>query len=221
MAVLSKEELEALGVSIVESKYGSYYSIPCAICGAPVTSRTFGVNRAYKCKVCKNDLAKKRQAINKAVKEQADRILAHELGIDYKHMCRFDKGASKFGKAYAKNIETARKAIEDYDSVPEVVACIELLHTGTRVIVHQPVGDFTVDFCLPVEKLAVEIDGSLYHNDEDKEFMRDYAIRYMLGDGWDVRHIPADSVMKNHTLFGRGMKKMLNARRDELGAERL
>ena len=83
MAVLSKEELEALGVSIVESKYGSYYSIPCAICGIPVKSRTFSVNRAYKCKVCKNDLAKKRQAINKVEKEQADRLLASELGIDY------------------------------------------------------------------------------------------------------------------------------------------
>lgn len=219
MTVLSHEELAALGVSTVDSKYGRYYSIPCAICGLPVKSRTFSVNRAYRCKVCKNDLAKKRKAINKAEKEQADRLLASELGVDVKHMRRFDKGAAKFGKAYAKNVETARKAIEDYDSVPEVVACIELLHTGTRVIVHQPVGDFTVDFCLPVEKLAVEIDGSLYHKDENKKYMRDYAIKYMLGDGWEVRHIPADSVMSNHALFGCNMKRLLNARRKEFGVQ--
>lgn len=221
MVVLSKDELNALGISIIDAKYGSYYSIPCAICGAPVTSRTFSAKRAYKCKVCKDDLAKKRQAVVKAAKDEAEQFFADKMGVDQKHYHRFEKAAAKFSERYFGNIETARKAIDKYDSIPEVIACIELLHIGTRVIVHQKVGNYTVDFCLPDEKLVVEIDGSLYHSDEAKEFMRDRIVTSALGDGWAVKHIPADAVTKNHALFGRGMKKMLNARREELRAKRL
>ena len=220
---LTDEELAVLGVTRRRSKLDNHaiYEIPCALCGRTAYSRTYSTVRVYKCRMCEKEIVKKRNARIQSARAQFEELLADEIGTDAKHVRRFDKGAAKFGRTYAKSIETARKAIEDYDSVPEVVACIELLHIGTRVIVHQPVGDYTVDFCLPVEKLVVEIDGSLYHNDKDKEYMRDYAIKYMLGSGWEVRHIPADSVMKNHSLFGRGMKKLLNTRRVEFGVDTL
>ena len=70
-------------------------------------------------------------------------------------------------------------------------------------------GDFTVDFCLPDEKVVIEIDGSIYHTDEDKEFRRDYALKNMLGDGWIIRHIDSDLVMKNHKEFGKQIKRLL------------
>ena len=157
----------------------------------------------------------------KAAKDEAEQFLADEMGVDRVHYHRFEKAAAKFPDSYTSDIVKARKAIDKYDSMPEVAACIELLHIGARVIVHQKVGDFTVDFCLPDEKLVIEIDGSLYHSDKDKEFMRDYAVKHMLGDGWDVRHIPAETLTRNHALFGRSIRKVLNARRYDMGLKSL
>ncbi len=218
---LSDEELQELGVTRTRSEYGTVYTVPCAVCGRPTHSRQFSTNRVYKCNFCKKEVAKKRDAKMKAAKEKAEKIMADEIGVDYTHLHRFEQGASKFGAAYTRNIETARKVIDRFDSVPEVIACIELLHIRARIIVHQKVGDYTVDFCLPEEKVVIEIDGSLYHSDEAKEQMRDYAICYMLGDGWDVRHVPADAVAKRPQAFGGSMKRMLNARRHELGMKEL
>lgn len=219
---LSDEELAALGVSRTPQRYGnSIYEIPCVICGRPVRTRSYNTENVYKCNLCKSDVAKISNAKVKAIKEAHERMLAQEFSTDYEHLHRFEKGAEKFSDAYSRNIEAARSAIGKFDSVPEVSACISLLHIGARVIVHQSVGDFTVDFCLPDEKVVVEIDGSLYHADETKEFMRDFALKSMLGDGWIVRHIPADAVIKKHVVFERTMRKMLNDRREELGLKPL
>lgn len=218
---LSDEELAELGIKRERGEYGLIYTIPCAVCGRDVHSRAFSTNKVYKCDFCKNRIKEKRSAMNKAAKEEAELLLAEELDTDQVHVHRFEAAAAKFGDGYERNIATARKAIDKYDSAPEVAACIELLHIGARVIVHQKVGDYTVDFCLPDEKVVIEVDGSLYHNDEAKEQMRDYAIDYMLGGGWMVRHVPADGILRKHKTFGAGMRKMLNARREELGLGKL
>lgn len=213
-ASLTNAELEELGVKRKKDTYGrNLYEVPCAICGRPVTTRQFSTNRIFKCDFCKKEIKRKRNDKVEAARRELLGVLADDLGTDYEHLKRFENGASKFGDAYADNIEAARKAIDKFDSVPEVVACIELLHIGARVIAHQKVGDFTVDFCLPDDRIVVEVDGSIYHADEAKEQMRDYAIMQMLGDGWEVRHVPSDAIMKNHAAFGNGMRRMLNARK--------
>ena len=219
---LSDEALSALGVSRTRDEFGKIlYTVPCDGCGNPIRTRTYSTERIYKCRSCSKKTSATRSSKVKEARSELMAALGERLGTDEAHMARFEKGALKFGDAYSGDIEKARKAIDKFDSVPEVVACIELLHTGSRVIVHQKVGDFTVDFCLPDEKLVVEVDGSLYHKNADKEYMRDYALKHMLGDGWEVRHIPADAVTKKHELFGRKMKKMLNGRREMLGAKPL
>lgn len=211
---MTDEELNLLGVTRIKNDYGkTVYFVPCVVCGKPIGTHSFSTDKIFKCDFCKSEIAKKRKARIESAREELLGILADDLGTDYEHLKRFEKGASKFGDAYADNIETARKAIDKFDSVPEVVACIELLHIGVRVIAHQKVGDFTVDFCLPDDRIVVEVDGSIYHTDEAKEQMRDYAIMHMLGDGWEVRHVPSDAIMKNHAAFGKGMRRMLNARK--------
>ncbi len=171
--------------------------------------------------MCKRDIKRKRDAKLRAERERIEKVLAEDTATDTTHLRRFNSAAARFGADYSHSIATARRIIGDFDSIPEAVACIELLHLGTRVIHHQKVGGYVVDFCLPVEKVVVEIDGSLYHSDEAKEEIRDYAIRHMLGEGWTVRHIPADNLSRQHKTFGRAMRKMLNARRKELGEEPL
>lgn len=211
---MTDEELNLLGVTRTTNEYGkTVYFVPCIVCGKPVGTHAFSSEKIVKCSFCKNEVAKRRKAKVDAAREELLSILAEDLGTDYEHLKRFEKGSMKFGDAYSDDIERARAAIDKFDSVPEVVACIELLHIGARVIVHQEVGDFTVDFCLPDERIVIEVDGSIYHTDDVKEQMRDYAIAHMLGDGWDIRHIPSDAIMKNHAAFGKGMKKMLKERK--------
>ena len=219
---MTDEELNRLGVSRDRSEYGRVvYRIPCSVCGKIVGLHTFSTDKAVKCSTCKKKAAKARKVRVDMAREALLGVLADDLGTDYEHLKRFERGAMKFGRNYSRDIETARKVIGKFDSVPEVVACIELLHIGTRVIAHQKVGDFTVDFCLPDEKVVIEVDGSLYHVDADKEFVRDNALKHMLGEGWTVRHVPADAIERRHESFGRSMKRMLNARREELGMSKL
>ena len=216
------EELAELGVTRKTDEYGrTMYEVPCAVCGRPVGMRNYSTTRVTRCEFCKKRSAKSRKAEIEAAKEMLLSILADDLKTDYKHLKRFETGTEKFGDAYLDSIDIAREAIDKFDSVPEVVACVELVYIGARVIVHQKIGSFTVDFCLPDEKVIVEIDGSLYHKNRAKQDNRDHAITYMLDGDWTIRHVPADSITKDHEAFGRSMKKLLNGRRRDAGMDRL
>ena len=216
-AKLTDEELAVLGVSRETTEYGyDVYTIPCVICGLPVRERKYSTKKIYKCRLCRDDVLRKQHAKKKIAIEQHERMMAEEVGSDYAHYHRFESGVKKFGIKYLSAITQAEKVMYKFESVPEVVACIELLYIGARVIPHQSVGGFTVDFCLPDEKVVIEIDGSIYHADSDKEYRRDYAIKNMLGSGWVIRHIPSDAVMKNHEAFGKGIKRLIDDRRFEL-----
>ena len=219
---MTDEELAEFGVVRKRDMRGKrYYEIPCDICGKKIGLHAYSTDRVYKCRTCNKNIKARRKIKVEAAREEVLSILAEELGTDYKHLKRFERGSDRFGPAYRDDIEKARTAIDKFDSMPEVTACIELLHIGARVIVHQRVGDYTVDFCLPDEKVVIEVDGDLYHANAGEEFVRDNAITHMLGDGWTVRHVPADAITKRHETFGRGMRKMLNEKREELGMEKL
>ena len=53
-----------------------------------------------------------------------------------------------------------------------------------------------VDFYLPEIKIALEIDGELYHTDDNTAFLRDRAIMIELGESWEIVHIDAKMVPK-------------------------
>ena len=53
-----------------------------------------------------------------------------------------------------------------------------------------------VDFYLPEIKIALEIDGELYHTDDNTAFLRDRAIMRELGESWEIVHIDAKMVPK-------------------------
>lgn len=214
---LSDAELAVFGVKRIErdSQYNRYI-VPCAVCGKPVKSKKFGTNIVIRCDSCITKEAKVKYDFKKLVKKNSEKVTAKESGIDYEHYHRFESAVESFGVEYYYAIQQASKVVKKFDSIPEVIACIELLHIGARVIPHQKVGSFTVDFCLPDEKVVIEIDGLLYHKDADKEYRRDYALKNMLGDNWVIKHIPAEAVKKDHELFGQSMKRYLDDRRFEL-----
>lgn len=218
---LSDDELAALGVKRTITDYGHIvYEVPCSICGKTTRVLRFNPTRSYKCVICDGAIIKKREEKRRLARLQHEEELAEEIGVDAVHYRRFENGVKKFGPKHFFAIEQAEKMIGKYESVSEVIACIELLYIGARVIPHQKVGELVVDFCLPDEKLIIEIDGSIYHTDIDKEQRRDKALINMLGSDWVVKHVPAESVAKEHKAFRKAMKIYLDDRKFELRKEK-
>lgn len=218
---LSEKELAVFGVTRKRLDNNRLvYTVPCDVCGEPLEISRFNTDNFYTCKTCKLESDKLRNKIVEMAQWRHRDLSGYKIDINYESFHRFENAVKKFDKSYAEDIEKAREYANVFDSIPEVIACIELLHIGAKVIPHQKVGRYTVDFCLPKEKLVVEIDGTLYHKDEKKMYWRDCVIKDTLGEGWEVKHVPAESVVKRHKFFGKSMKRLLDDRRFEVRKRR-
>ena len=218
---LSDNELAVLGVKRIPGNRGQrYYIVPCDVCGKKIQVPTYNTMNFYRCLGCEKERAVDRNRIKKLVKERIELQECRNENVDFEHYHRFESAVENLSPKYYFAIEQAEKFKEKFDSVPEVLACVELLYIGARVIAHQKVGSYTVDFCLPDEKVVVEIDGKLYHSNIDKEFRRDLALKNMLGSEWEIKHIPAETLKSKHAAFGRSMRKYLEDRRFDLGVKK-
>lgn len=218
---LSDNELAVLGVKRVPGKNKRCsYVVPCDVCGKKFHVTTYNTLNLYRCFSCEKKRAVDRNRIKKLAKERIELQECREENVDFEHYHRFESAVENLNPKYYFAIEQAEKFKEKFDSVPEVIACVELLYIGARVIAHQKVGAYTVDFYLPDEKVIVEIDGKLYHANLDKEFRRDLVLKNMLGSEWEIKHIPAETLKQNHAMFGRSMKKYLDDRRFDLGIKK-
>lgn len=216
---LTDEELAAFGVTRNRdrNKLSEYlYKVPCDVCGELIEISLYNTSNVYKCKSCKEKQVDVNKRIDRLLKDKIEHEEADEIGIDYEHYQRFESAANNFGIEHFCAIEQASSAMSKFGSIPEAIACIELLHIGVRVIPQQKIGRYKVDFCLPDEKIVIEIDGALYHQNPNKEYWRDVELKKLLGDEWLIKHIPAETLKENHSLFGKSMKKLINGRRKEL-----
>lgn len=216
---LSDEELEVFGVAREKKARWNgrcMYTVHCDICGEPIRTPFYNTDNVYKCESCKDKEIETSRRIKKLLKNKIEYEEAIEVGIDYDHYKRFESAVSNFGIKYYCAIEQASSVMDKFGSIPEAIACIELLYIGAKVIPQQKIGRYVVDFCLPDEKLIIEIDGALYHQNPNKEYWRDVAIKNLVGEEWMIKHIPAESLKDNHALFGKSMKKLLDDRKYEL-----
>lgn len=92
---------------------------------------------------------------------------------------------------YKQSIETAKKRMYFYGSIPEVLTAIMLLKLGYSIIPQQQVGKYIVDFLLPKQKMVIEVDGELYHR---RKTHREAEIQIMLGMDWKIIHIPSELI---------------------------
>lgn len=214
---LTDEELAVFGVSRNKGrKSENRYIVPCDVCGQSFPVKIYNTNNTYKCPECSDRHVEVTKRINKLLKEKIHHEEADEIGVDYEHYDRFESAASNFGIKYYCAIEEASKVMNKFGSIPEAIACIELLYIGVRVIPQQKIGRYKVDFCLPDYKMIIEIDGALYHQNPNKEYWRDVAIQRLVGDDWVIKHIPAETLKENHSLFGKSMKRLFDNRKHEL-----
>lgn len=183
------------------------YMVPCAKCGRIVPRGRYDPEKIYLCDYCK-----KVQAIKqKAVFEDAYSYIRTPKEQ------QFDKAVEKL-RAIApdvkldKDIKIAETRAEKYGSIPEAMAAIVLLYSGYVIIPQQRVGTLTLDFCLPKDKIVIEVDGSLYHSSREKSLRRDARIQAMLGHDWEIIHLPAEGIEKNPFQIPKAISETLQHR---------
>lgn len=183
------------GIEFEADKWGSVtcYKIPCAQCGKKYGSRQYTGKRVYICPTCREIIKKKNEA---HVQQLALSIPDAETKEEKRYRKAVEQIEKQVGSLneYRQAIEVCRKATFKYGSTPEAMIAIELVRNRYRVIPQQKVGKYHVDFALPNEKLIIEVDGSIYHTNRQKELEREGYINFSIGLDWRIIHIPAESI---------------------------
>lgn len=154
----------------------------CVMCGQNYENNTRG---SYKCPKCEQKLAlvKKLEMIDKA---------------EYKLTRISGNKRMKRNIDLSSEIQNIRNRIIDgtdnFLSLQEVMVAIQLEHQNIKYESQKVINCKKVDFFLTELKIILEIDGELYHTDENKEFLRDRQIMRGIGEEYEIVHIEADSV---------------------------
>jgi len=209
---MSWHEANEDGIPIVKGKesFTGYYP-PCHICGTPVYSWSYIRGTAYTCPECKKELVRQELAQKKEVGKSAK--LDEAIRRISKH--------SDIG-AYDKAIKSVKKCLDHpgwFQSTEEIMTALELVRNGYKVHHQVRVFDYTIDFVLPELKIALEIDGPIYHGKDKQESqnLRDDIITSKLGDGWQMVRISTDNINKNITRLIPAIKSLLKYRREIRG----
>lgn len=212
---MSKLEAQADGIPYRIVRYEktrgksveTIYEIPCEQCGRTIESRIYSRGRSFVCQFCKT-------GIKEFQKEQKQiDIYGH---IPTKHEKRFTAACDELRQAvgpkfqkYEKAIRAAKTRSDKYGSIPEVMAAIELLKCGYKIIPQQKIGNRRVDFCIPDQKLIIEIDGEAYHKDRIKQLERDGEIQFTIGLEWKIIHVPAELMRESIWKLSPFIKKAI------------
>lgn len=154
----------------------------CVMCGKDYENNT---RISYKCSKCEQKLAlvKKLEMVDKA---------------EYKLTRVPGKKRMKNGNDLFKEICSVRKrianGIDKFSSLQETMVAIQLEKQNIKYESQKEINGKKVDFFLPELKIILEIDGELYHTDENKEFLRDRQIMKGIGEEYEIVHIEADYV---------------------------
>lgn len=98
----------------------------------------------------------------------------------------------------SENVELIKERIingvDKFSSVPEVAVAIQMQKIGLYYETQKEIDGKKVDFYLPTIKIILEIDGEIYHSEENKKFIRDRQIMSALGEKWEIVHISSSDV---------------------------
>lgn len=169
----------------------SYVEVPCKVCGEIIQDTYYKDNKNYICEYCKKKLKAKQRLVNKAI--MLDKFDSPREMSFYRAVDKIKKQVKDFS-GYERAIKVAKKKCELYASIPEAMVAIELIKLGYAIIPQQKIGEYTVDFAIPKEKLVIEVDGAIYHYYQKTN--REATIQYSLGIDWKIIHVPAERISK-------------------------
>lgn len=184
------------GIKYDDNGYRLLYYVPCQNCGKIHGRRKYTGKEIYLCPACLElKHAKQRAEVEALALSMPDA----ETKEEKRYRSAVEAIEKQVGslKGYEKAVDICRKATYKYGSIPEAMLAIELIRKGYRIIPQQKVGKYRVDFALPNEKLIIEVDGSIYHTNKQKELEREASINYAIGLDWRFIHTPAESISKD------------------------
>lgn len=191
--------------------FNCYYP-PCHICGTPVYSWSYISGTQYTCKDCRTELVRQ-------IREEGNGISTDKK---QKKLENAIKRISKVTdiKPYEDAISLVSQNLSTsgwYQSTEEIMVALELIHRDVKAFHQVKVFDYSVDFILPDMKVALEIDGKIYHGKDrlDYERIRDEVISNKLGEDWEIIRISTDNINKNVTRLIVGINAVLKRRKNQ------
>jgi very-short-patch-repair endonuclease len=201
--------LEALkdGIKTFEKYGNTNYYVKCVTCGSEFTTMNYKSNYVYKCQDCR----------------QAEKEQGTERQHDIK-LKKFDKALDRIKKQgndidiYKQAIAIIKPLLENrnwFQSTEEIMVGLELAKKKVKFNHQVKVGRYVVDFILPDEKIAIEVDGSVFHNQLtlEKEKYRDKMIIVSLGADWEIIRIKDTYINQNISKFVPAIKAVAKKRK--------
>ena len=212
---MSWREAKEDGIPIAKdrAKYNCYYP-PCHLCGTPVYSWSYIRNSKYTCKDCRTELVRQTREEGNATSED-------------KKQKKLEDAIKRISKvtdvtAYEDAIRIVRRKLSMrgwYQSTEEIMVALELIRCGIKAHHQVRIFEYTVDFILPDKKVALEIDGNIYHGKDKLKYqsIRDEVIMSKLGEGWEMIRISTDNINQNVTKLVSGINAVLVRRKQRRG----
>lgn len=153
----------------------------CLFCGTILDETR---NGKYICEECENkmDILKQITKVDTA-KTKIEKAVKKYLRKNYSY------------EKERKNV--IRKILKEnfcFMSTDEACFALQLEKEGICYFPNYKVGSHRVDFLLPNMKRIIEVDGEIYHTDENKDFIRERAIMSSAGEEYEIVRIPASYV---------------------------
>lgn len=112
------------------------------------------------------------------------------------------------------------KAVQDkfwddpdkFDSADEIVTAIILVEHRIYAKLQYKIDRYQVDFLLPDYHVILEIDGDRHRYNVGRDSVRDEAIKYILGDDWEIIRIPTKYIETDASKLIIAIDKVLEAR---------
>lgn len=186
------------------------YYPPCHICETPVLSWNYIRNAKYSCPNCRELLINQKMdmRLDVCMDKQEQRL---KRAID-----RISKQTDIQKYEYAINwIKNNLGRASWFQSTEEIMVAMELIRRKVKAHHQVRIYNYSIDFILPEYKVALEIDGKLYHGKDRKQYgsIRDEAITDKLGDGWELIRIDTENINMNVTRLLPAIKAVLKRRK--------
>ena len=120
--------------------------------------------------------------------------------------------------AYSNTSEKIHRKLHTngwFQSTEEIMVAIELVQKNVKARHQVQFGRYRVDFVLPDEKILLEVDGKMYHNEstKKKEIIRDNLILINRGPSWEMIRIGDDMINENISRLVGAVRKLKEKRK--------
>ena len=169
-------------------QYGEYvlYHPKCIKCGEECSIAKYDSNKGYACTKCK---AKEKRMFQEQRKARAFERAVRKM--------KSSPTTRKLFNQYSEAIEEVHAMIENgvkFDSVEEILVAIQLTKDRISFVTQKEVAGHKADFVINDMKIVLEVDGVLYHTDEERDAEIDCRMKQDLGDDWEIIRISDENI---------------------------